>query len=370
MTKQIAVYGGGIVAMLTALSLAQKGYAPSLWRAPKNHQHVGAKRVFALNHASMVVLDKLGIPKPMSAAIQKMYVWDSLSGASITLQAADQQKTALAYIVDENSLWQEIYQFLVKTSIPLYEHAAGEIPICSQHQWQLQQGPSASFLCIADGAQSIVREALNVRCDRDDYQQLGIVAEVICDKPHQGVAYQVFTPHGPLAFLPLPTPNHYSMVWSLDAHVAQQHLQLSADDFLQQLNVTMGGQPGVCLELSARHAFPLKMLHTQAYVGKNWLLLGDSAHHFHPLAGLGLNAGIADITTLCQFNDPFTQANLSRFQRERRAKISLLILGMKALKQGFANTNKCWVGLRGLGMDIINNERWLKKCMMSMVDEV
>lgn len=370
MTKQVAVYGGGIIAMLTALSLEQKGFAPRLWRGPKNHQHADTKRVFALNHASIALLDKLNIPKPKLSGIKRMYVWDGLGGAAIELKAADRQKTALAYIVDEASLWQAINHVLLEKAIPLHEHAQGEVPILVDEQWRLHQEESASFLCIADGAQSILRESLKVPCDRDDYQQLGIVAEVVCDKPHQGVAFQVFTPQGPLAFLPLIEPKRYSIVWSLDEQLAKQHMTLSADDFMHQLNLSMGGQVGLCVEISKRHAFPLKMVHAQAYYGENWILLGDSAHHFHPLAGLGLNAGIADIISLCQFDNPFRSANMARYQRERRAKISLLILGMKALKQGFADTNTWWVTLRGLGMEVINHERCLKKWMMSMVDEV
>lgn len=370
MTKKVAVYGGGIIAMLTALSLQQKGFAPCLWRGSKNTKNTDTKRVFALSHASIRLLDKLDIPQPQACAIKSMYVWDGVGNASITLKAADKQKSALAYIVDEALLWQSIYQVFVEKNIPLYEHAQDAGPIFDEGQWQLSQQDSASLLCIAEGAQSVLRESLNIPCDRDDYQQLGIVAEVVCDKPHQGIAYQVFSPHGPLAFLPLLKPNHYSIVWSLDEILARHHLGLPAEDFLEQLNVTMSGQIGCCLQVSKRHAFPLKMIHTQAYYGKNWILLGDSAHHFHPLAGLGLNAGIADIISLCQFDNPFTQANLARFGRERRAKMSLMILGMKLIKQGFAKSDAWWVALRGFGMDFINHERFIKKWMMSMVDEI
>ena len=367
MTKQVAVYGGGIIAMLTALSLKQKGFSPKLWRGPK---HTATKRVFALNHASMAFLEKLKIEKPTSCAVKRMHIWDGVSGASLLLKASDNQQSALAYIVDEALLWQAIYKVFVEQDIPLHEHALGQSPVLEQDIWRLNEDETASIMCIAEGAKSSLRESLNVSCERDDYQQLGIVAEVVCDRPHQGVAYQVFTPNGPLAFLPLIKPSHYSIVWSLDESVAKHHLSLSSDDFIQQLNLSAAGQVGNCVEVSKRHDFALKMLHAKTYFGKNWILLGDSAHHFHPLAGLGLNAGIADIISLSQFESPFTLTNLARFQRERRAKMGLLISGMKAFKQGFANTNTWWVGLRGFGIDCLNQQRFLKKWMMSMVEEV
>lgn len=57
-----------------------------------------------------------------------------------------------------------------------------------------------------------------------------------------------------------------------------------------------GIQPGTVA------SFPLRFSHTEAYVGEGagarTVLVGDAAHTIHPLAGQGLNLGLADAEAL------------------------------------------------------------------------
>ena len=49
-------------------------------------------------------------------------------------------------------------------------------------------------------------------------------------------------------------------------------------------------------------SFPLRYSHADAYIGDGGrtVLVGDAAHTVHPLAGQGLNAGLADVRVLAQ----------------------------------------------------------------------
>jgi ubiquinone biosynthesis monooxygenase Coq6 len=51
-------------------------------------------------------------------------------------------------------------------------------------------------------------------------------------------------------------------------------------------------------------SFPLKFNHTESYLGEGsgarTVLVGDAAHTVHPLAGQGLNLGLADVECLAK----------------------------------------------------------------------
>ena len=380
--NKIAVWGGGVVAMLCAIFLKKMQFDVVLWRSSLQKMQGDNKRVFALSRTSLEFLKEMDVwqrlPMNSMQAVEKMLIWDGLGHAQLELNAYDIAQSELAKIVEETALWDACYTLLKSLKIPIFESTSSNACILEKQKWILNMDGGkcveAEFLCIADGAKSPVREYLKIPCYQGSYHQKGLVAQVKVSKPHQSQALQIFGAHGPLAFLPMHDEYHYSMVWSLDEMLAQNHLQLDEKAFCEKLNRYWDGYVGNVESVTGLKAFPLNFLHAEQYFGENWLLMGDAAHHFHPLAGLGLNAGLADIVCLKKLlQDSAWLLNfslLAKYQRERKAKIAPLILMMKSIKNCFGNTDVFWVKLRSLGMDWLNHQSLIKKMMMNMVQDL
>jgi 2-polyprenyl-6-methoxyphenol hydroxylase-like FAD-dependent oxidoreductase len=61
----------------------------------------------------------------------------------------------------------------------------------------------ARLVVAADGARSVLRERAGIPAEHWDYGQTAIVATITTQRFHDHVAYERFTPNGPLAMLPL-----------------------------------------------------------------------------------------------------------------------------------------------------------------------
>ncbi|HAT6978729.1 TPA: UbiH/UbiF/VisC/COQ6 family ubiquinone biosynthesis hydroxylase [Legionella pneumophila] len=372
----VLVIGGGIVGLTAALAMAQRHYTVAVIDAGILMVNTDRSdlRVYAINKASKMLLSELGVWQHLNgsrvAPYNKMHVWDGVSGAYIDFDSRSIAEPNLGAIIEESILKQALFrQISLESNISLFPQSAIDevfnleqsIKISSQNiAWEGQ------LLMIADGANSPTRHKLKVDLTSWSYEQQAIVATINSEKSHQNTAFQVFNPDGPLAFLPLSNPNQSSIVWSTHADNAMRLKLLDDNEFSRELTKAFGGHLGQIKVVSRRHQFPLQMRHVKQYVGHRWLLLGDAAHTIHPLAGLGLNVGLADVKSwlnCLEMSRRELSSNkiLRAYQRERKHSVWQIVLLMEGFKRLFGTSASPITSLRSLGLRACNELTPIKR---------
>ncbi|USW54472.1 Putative FAD-binding domain, ubiquinone biosynthesis hydroxylase UbiH/COQ6 [Septoria linicola] len=285
-------------------------------------------------------------------------------------------------------------------------------------QWPIVNLPgdrslAARLLVGADGANSPVRAFANIPSHGWDYGQHGVVATLDVDRQFTGAdlrtAYQRFLPTGPIALLPLPG-NKASLVWSITAPLAAKLKALSPQDFTTMVNAAFrlmmvdinyllkNAQADVADELSWREpntdpratglpatlpratgvlegtiaSFPLRMRHADTYTGHRVALIGDAAHTVHPLAGQGLNLGLADAEVLANCiakgvdhgMDIGSCWALDEYNSQRWAANNAMLGVVDKLQKLYSVGSGPIVWGRSLGLDLVNKLGPLKGALM------
>lgn len=371
----VVVIGAGVVGLTAAIAMSQRDFSVAIIDAgglTVDTSKIDA-RVYAINQASQALLYTLDVwdhlDKTRTSPYTHMHVWDAVSEAHIDFDARMVGCNHLGTIIEESIIKQALLQQMSKQSVVTFPHckiASVQPTVDEMHISDGTNSWQAKLLIIADGALSITRQLLGVSLTSWPYHQQAIVSHIRTEKPHQQTAYQVFNPDGPLAFLPLADLHHCSIVWSTTPTRAHELMNLTEDQFAVQLTQAFAAKLGKCEVLDQRHQFPLYMRHAKRYSGPHWLLMGDAAHTIHPLAGLGLNVGLADLRAWIALLDAQkthlgSTKLLSAYQRQRKHAVWQMIALMEGLKVMFANPLPPIAALRGMGLRACNNLLPLKR---------
>ena len=144
---------------------------------------------------------------------------------------------------------------------------------------------------------------------------------------------------------------------------------LESSEFLKELELKTEGKLGRFKLREEISSFPLHQLHAIKYFSKRTVLVGDSAHTIHPLAGQGLNLGLADVIDLSERilllrreGRDIADEKMLKAYSDSREKVNLRMMAMmEAFKRGFASTNP-WLKLgRNIAFSFTNETKFLKK---------
>ena len=131
------------------------------------------------------------------------------------------------------------------------------------------------------------------------YNQTAININITHSKSNNNVPRQIFFNNEILGFLPV-NEHCYNLIWSMPNNLFEKMSSEDMNEYKTLVEERANFILGEIQEMTIGESFPLSARHADIYFYQNNLLIGESAHKFHPLAGLGLNMGIEDISFLTQ----------------------------------------------------------------------
>ncbi len=394
MKHDVVIVGAGIPGLALGLALAQAGRRVQLIDARVPASHGGApaqfdQRIYALSPANVAWLAELKVWAAVDAArIAPVYVlrvfgdtpvasllpaWPAPAAAmekaaakkaDLHLSAYRSGVAELCWIVEERELLRVLesaagFAGNLEVLRPVQPVALRQNEGGIELQLADGQVTQAQLLVACDGAGSWVRAAAGISAETIDYGQTAVVANFHAEKPHRNCAYQWFLSDanggGVLAWLPLPQ-GQVSMVWSAGDAKAEELQGMDAAAFSAMVAGVGAHTLGAFTPAGYPASFQLRNLRAKNLIGQRLALAGDAAHVVHPLAGQGLNLGLADARALVQAlegqRDCGARLALRAYERGRKAAI----LEMHALTHGlqrlFAAGHPALRAARNIGLNL------------------
>jgi 2-octaprenyl-6-methoxyphenol hydroxylase len=353
----VLIVGGGMVGASLAVALKPLNLKIGLIEAYNfgvAEQPSYDDRSIALSYGSSRIYQGMGLWDKLRDGvenIQHIHISDRGHFGAARLEAKQENVPALGYVVESRVLGKLLYEELatggVEQIVPAkvfgVEQTADAVQVRVERNGVVDT-LQTRLLVVSDGTNSSVRDMLGIGVTRSEYHQTALIANVTTAEPHRNAAYERFTPHGPLALLPL-TQGRYSLVWTHRDEDVAATMELDDAAFLRKLQAEFGYRQGEFVKVGQRATYPLVLQKSVKEVAGRAVVIGNSSHALHPVAGQGLNLGLRDVATLADLlaaaaregTDPGAAALLKTYEQHRQPDYATVVRYTDSLVRVFSN---------------------------------
>ena len=384
--RDLLIIGGGLVGMTLALAAARKGFtAHVVDRAdPAELTAEGFDgRASAISTASWRLFRHIGLAdrlEPLGCPIESIAVTDQMKPGRIDF-TPEPHEGSLGRMFANRDLRLALFE-AAREEEAIAWHSRAEVTARRRGEHgvsvELADGRTleASLMIAAEGRGSPTREEAGITVANWQYNHRAIIAGLTHEKPHDGVAWEIFYAAGPFALLPLRDDaqgrHRSALVWTVDEKDAAGTLKLSDRAFLAEVDKRMDGLFGAIHAVGPRSSFPLGFHHTATITAQRLALVGDAAHGIHPIAGQGLNLGLRDVGALVEVLEEGARLGLdtgdaqmlARYERWRGLDAFTVALATDGLTRLFGVPGKTASIIRRLGMSGVQRTPVLKRFFM------
>ncbi len=384
--RDLVILGGGLVGMTLALAAAKKGISSHVVdkALPEDLIAEGVDgRASAISTASWNLFSNIGLKdrlEPLGCPIAAIAVTDGMRPGRIDFRP-EPEEGSLGRMFANRDI--RLALFGAARNEPAISWSSGVEPVARDRgpngvSVSLSDGRmlDGSLLVGAEGRQSPTRAHAGLNAARWEYSHRAMVTAITHEQPHGNVAWEIFYPAGPLAFLPLldlADGRHRSaVVWTVDESDAKGVIALPDSVFLGEIADRMQGIFGQIALAAPRLSYPLNFHHAGTIIAERLALVGDAAHGMHPIAGQGLNLGLRDVGTLVEVLadgmrlglEPGDAQLLARYERWRSVDSLSVMAATDTIVRLFGIPGRLPSAVRRLGMAGVQRSGWLKRFFM------
>jgi len=373
MNAPITISGGGIIGNYISLRLKKSNIESLIIEKSEDPQTLPEGiRTLTLNNHSMAMLNAVGLSID-AATVDRIEVLDGEGTGNIHFSCEDIDEENLSHVVLFNDLRNELLSMCRDETIFSNEiQSIQNLNSESDPEVILKDGISIKTKVVAgcDGRNSNVAKIVSLPNRYSEYMQTALTFVVDVKGADKKTAYQVFSERGIFALMPMPKKdsikNRYTVVWSiqnseLNDQGAMEYIKDNLSYFESKLKVNLTLESEIL-------QFGLSNHHFENYISGPVVLIGDAAHSIHPLAGQGINIGLADADIFCEeiikaykkgisINE---KTVLKRYEIRRKGINLLMLKSMDFFVNIFNSQNLYLRLLRNWGLNSVNKTKFIK----------
>lgn len=369
----IIISGSGVIGNYISLRLKKNNISSIIIEKLSNSSNqVQSIRTVTLNSYSMALLKDMNI-EVKNQPVTKISVRDGEGSGAIDFDAKDINEKNLSYVVMFDELKNKLSCHNKENTF--FNAEINEINFQEDNNSTeviLIDGKkfTTNIVAACDGRSSRVAKLSLLKSFNSNYEQVAFTFLVKAENYDESIAKQIFSERGIFALMPSPKDNNMTVVWSvkntdLEKKDSTDYVNENLSYFEKKLNTK--------LEITSSILnFNLSKHYYKNYVNKTIVLLGDSAHSIHPLAGQGINLGFADADIFCEeIIDNYKKGSnlsekiaLKRYEIRRKSLNLVMLKSMDFFVHLFGNENLYLKLIRNWGLSSVNKNKFLKTFFM------
>jgi 2-octaprenyl-6-methoxyphenol hydroxylase len=305
-SQKICIIGSGLTGLMIAYLLSKFRLKIDIVEQDFNKKKIKPTKI-ALSKSSLDELCRYGLKdiKKKSNIIKNIYLHDSYSSISLKQDfhfSVSNKKEALAYIIDSNTLFSDIYKNL--KSLKNINFINKEISSINDEKFfkeitfkdLIKKNYNLIIFASANNLSLLSKFKLRKVIDKSYYED-AYVFNLFHKKISNNSARQFFLKDGPLAFLPVSSVET-SVIWSIKNNSINKKYVSNKKYLSNFFNNHFKELFKEIISISEINKFNLNYIFNELKDSKRTLLFGEIANKIHPIAGQGWNMTLRNIFSL------------------------------------------------------------------------